>query len=144
MSRDRILVWALRAAGVVEMLAFVSVVMPREWMEVSHRRLGMGDMPEGAVLMFMIRQASYAYGMHGILLWLLASDVRRYRPVIVFTGATFLLAGPVFFAVDYTSGMPLWWTLADSIGCAILGAVVLWASRGGASDAVLPTAAREG
>lgn len=144
MNRDWIVAWTLRAAGAVEMLAFVSVVMPRGWMEASHRWLGLGEMPESAVLMFMIRQASYVYGMHGIFLWLLASDVERYRPLVVFTGATFLLAAPVFFVIDHTAGMPLWWTVMDSLGCGVFGALVLWAARGRVSDALLAASAREG
>ncbi len=59
----------------------------------------------------------------------MASNVERYRPLIVFTGASFLLAAPVFFVIDYTAGMPLWWTVMDSLGCAFFGAAVLWASR---------------
>ena len=77
MNRQRLLVWLLRLSGLVEILAFISVVMPRSWMEMSHEWLGMGTMPDGALLMFMIRQASYAYGMHGVSLWVLASDVVR-------------------------------------------------------------------
>lgn len=144
MNRDWILVLALRVAGAVEVLAFVSVLMPRAWMEASHRWLGLGEMPESAVLMFMIRQASYVYGMHGVFLWLLASNVERYRPLIVFTGATFILAAPVFFVIDHTAGMPLWWTVMDSLGCGVFGAVVLWATRGKVSDALLAASAREG
>ncbi|MBC7909135.1 MAG: hypothetical protein H7Y30_01460 [Pyrinomonadaceae bacterium] len=119
----------LRLAGAVEILAFVAVVMPRSWMEWSHVWLGMGQMPEGAVLMFLIRQASYVYGMHGIMLWVVASDVVRFRPLVIFTGISFLLAGPVFFIIDYVSGMPLWWTVADSVGCAFFGASLLLLSR---------------
>ena len=85
----------LRLAGAVEILAFISVVMPRAWMEASHTWLGLGEMPGGPVLMFMIRQASYAYGMHGISLWVLATDVKRFRPLVIFNAVAFLLAAPV-------------------------------------------------
>ncbi|HEY9403112.1 MAG TPA: hypothetical protein VIQ24_10490 [Pyrinomonadaceae bacterium] len=132
MNRQRLQSWLLRAAGSVEILAFVAVLMPRSWMEASHAWLGLGEMPRGAVLMFMIRQASYVYGMHGILLWILASDVVRYRPLIRFTGFTFLLAAPVFLIIDHTEGMPLYWTLLDAAGCAFFGATLLWLSRGDA------------
>ena len=120
----------LRLAGAVEILAFVAVVMPRAWMEASHEWLGLGAMPDGPILIFLIRQASYAYGMHGILLWIIASDVVRYRPLVIFTGVTFLLAGPVFFLIDYTSGVPLWWTIGDTLGCGLFGGALLWLSWG--------------
>ena len=122
--------WLLRLAGAVEILAFISVVMPRSWMETSHEWLGMGTMPDGPLVMFMIRQASYAYGMHGVSLWILASDVVRFRPLIVFNGVAFLLAAPVFFLIDYTTGVPLWWTIFDSLACGAIGAALLLLTRG--------------
>lgn len=121
----------LRLTGAVEMLAFIAVVMPRTWMEISHEWLGLGQMPHGPVLMFLIRQASYTYGMHGIALWVLAFDVKRFRPLIILNGIAYLLAAPVFWAIDYTAGMPLWWTIGDCIGCGVLGAALLWCSLSG-------------
>jgi len=128
--RQRLQAWLLRLAGAVEVLAFIAVVMPRPWMEASHAWLGLGEMPGGAVTMFMIRQASYAYGMHGISLWVLAADVSRFRPLVVLNGISFMLAAPVFFVIDSASGMPLWWTAADTLGCGSFGAALLWLDRG--------------
>ena len=121
----------LRLAGAVEILAFIAVVMPRSWMEISHEWLGLGQMPHGPVLMFLIRQASYTYGMHGISLWVLAMDVKRFRPLIILNGISYLLAAAVFSAIDYTTGMPLWWTISDGVGCGVLGAALLWCSLRG-------------
>lgn len=128
MSKEAIEKVLLRLAGAFEILAFIAVVMPRSWMEISHEWLGLGLMPHGPVLMFLIRQASYTYGMHGISLWVLAVDVRRFRPLIILNGIAYLLAAPVFWAIDYNSGMPLWWTIGDCVGCGLLGAVLLWCS----------------
>lgn len=132
-DRKLLLSWLLRLVGLIEVLAFVAVIMPRSWMEASHSWLGLGQMPEGSVLMFMIRQASYAYGMHGISLWILASDVKRFRPLLLLNGFSFLLAGPVFFIIDYTTGMPWWWTVADSLSCAFFGVALLWLTPKGSN-----------
>jgi len=129
MNPQRLQSWLLRLAGTVEILAFISVVMPRSWMEASHAWLGMGEMPSGPLIMFMIRQASYTYGMHGISLWVLASDVTRLRPLITLNGIAYLLAAPVFLVIDHTAGMPLYWTIMDTLGCGFLGAVLLWLNR---------------
>jgi hypothetical protein len=129
MRNQQLQAWLLRLVGVTELLAFFAVVMPRSWMEASHAWLGMGALPEGAVLMFMIRQASYVYGMHGVSLFVLASDVERFRPLVVLNGVSFLLAGPVFFLIDHFAGMPLWWTISDSLACGLFGAALLWLSR---------------
>lgn len=131
MDSRRLQSWLLRLAGSVEILAFFAVVMPRSWMEGSHAWLGMGVMPGGPLLMFMIRQASYTYGMHGVSLWILASDVARFRPLIVFNGIAFLLAAPVFFVIDFVSGMPWYWTVLDSMGCGIFGAGLLLLNKCG-------------
>jgi hypothetical protein len=128
-SSERLQVWLLRLTGITEILAFLAVVMPRSWMEVSHEWLGLGEMPGGPIIMFMIRQASYAYGMHGVSLFILASNIVRFRPLIIFNGISFLLAGLVFFLIDYTYGLPVWWTLIDSLGCGFFGAAVLWLNR---------------
>lgn len=128
-KRQLLLSWLLRLAGAIEVLAFVSVAMPRSWMEASHAWLGLGEMPGGPIIMFMIRQASYTYGMHGISLWILASDLDRFRPIVMLNGISFLLAAPVFFVIDHTSGLPLWWTIADASACAFFGAAILWLNR---------------
>lgn len=128
MNKQQMLKSLLRIAGVVEMLAFIAVVMPRSWMEVSHTWLGLGEMPDGPLIMFMIRQSSYTYGMHGVAMWVLSLDVNRFRPLVTLNGIAYLLAGPIFFLIDYSSGMPTWWTVGDSVACALLGAAILWLS----------------
>src|SRR3982751_6743271 len=99
MDKQQLLKWLLRLAGTFELLAFIAVVMPRSWMEVSHASLGLGEMPGGPIIMFMIRQASYTYGMHGISLWILSLDINRFRPLVLVNGISYLLAGPVFFLI---------------------------------------------
>lgn len=128
-NRKQALRWLLRLIGLIEALAFLAVVMPRSWMEVSHAWLGLGQMPEGSVLMVLIRQASYTYGIHGISLWVIASDLKRFRPIVLLNGLSFLLAGPVFFIIDYTAGMPWWWLAVDGPSLALMGAAMLWLNR---------------
>lgn len=128
-DRHKLLAWLLRLIGLLEVFAFIAVVMPRSWMEISHAWLGLGEMPVSAVLMFMIRQASYNYGMHGVFLWILASDLRRFRLLVLLNGFSFLLAGPIFFIIDYTSGMPWWWSAMDGPSLFLMGAAMLWLSR---------------
>ena len=118
-------IWLLRLTGSVELGAFVAVAMPREWMEVGHTWLGLGEMPEGAIVNFIIRQASFTYGLHGVLLWLLSWDVVRFRPLVVFTGISYVVAAPVFFMIDMISGMPWFWKVGDAGSCLCFGIVLL-------------------
>jgi len=129
MNAQRLQAWLLRLAGAVELFAFVAVVMPRSWMEIAHVWLGLGELPTGPITMFMIRQASYTYGMHAISLFVIASNVERYRAFVILNGISFLVAAPVFFLIDETSGMPWWWTLGDTLGCGCFGIALLLLSR---------------
>jgi hypothetical protein len=129
MNSRRLLAWLLRVAGAFELLAFFAVIMPRSWMEVSHSWLGLGVMPDGPLIMFMIRQASFTYGMHGVSLLVLSSDVVRFRALVILNGIAYLFAGPIFFLIDWTTGMPWWWTLIDSLGCGSTGVAILLLDR---------------
>jgi hypothetical protein len=129
MNAQRLQAWLLRLAGAIELLAFIAVVMPRSWMEIAHVWLGLGELPTGPITMFMIRQASYTYGMHGISLLVIASNIERFRPFVILNGISFLVAAPVFFLIDQTSGMPWWWGLGDTFGCEAFGVALLWLSR---------------
>jgi hypothetical protein len=132
----------LQIGGTIEAFAFVAAVMPRTWMEAAHVWLGMGTMPEGAVVDFMIRQSSFFYGMHGLLLWVLATDVERFQPVVRFVGWMFLAFGPAFFVIDSGTGTPLWWTVCDPLACGLYGAAILWVDRALSSSARPRRAAR--
>jgi hypothetical protein len=89
----------------------------------------MGPFPDAAVVDFMIRQSSFFYGVHGLLLWFLARDVERFQPVVRFIGWAFLSFAPAFFLIDWTSGVPLWWTICDPVACGVYGAALLWTDR---------------
>ncbi len=126
----RRLAMLLRWGGSIEMLAFLAVAAPRDWLADIHEGLGMGTMPQEPVVHFLVRQVSLFYGLHGVLLWVLASNVVRFQPVIRFISYTFLLYGPTFFLIDWMSGIPLWWTISDPIVCTIFGFWLLQLNRG--------------
>ncbi len=123
--RPKVLRLVLRLGGSVEILAFLAVVMPRAWMESTHEWLGLGTMPPLPVLDYMIRGASFTFGLHGVLLWILARNLDRFKSIIIFTGASYVVAGPVFFAVEHSAGIPLWWTVGDPLACFLFGVAIL-------------------
>jgi hypothetical protein len=120
----RLLAWTLRLIGAVEILAFGAVVLPRAWMEETHRWLGMTAMPEGPVFDSVMRQVSFTYGMHGIAVWFIAADVVRYRPLVILTAVGYLVAGPVFLAVDLSNDMPLSWLAGNGGSCLLIGVIL--------------------
>jgi hypothetical protein len=47
---------------------------------------------------------------------------------VIFNGISYLLAGPIFFLIDYSTGMPMWWTVGDATACLFFGVALLWLS----------------
>ena len=132
----RLQAWLLRLVGAVEVLAFGAVVMPRAWMGAGYAWLGVGEMPPGPVFESVMRQVSFTYGVHGVALWLIASDVVRYRPLVVLTALGYLLAGPVFLLTDVSLGMPPSWAAGNGGSCLLIGVLLLgllWGERAGAT-----------
>ena len=119
----------LRIVGTIEGFAFAALVVPFKWMEATHGWLGLGKMPDGPILRYLIREASFVFGLHGILLWLLARDVERFRPLIIFTGFSYLLGGPVFAVAGAVAGMPWFWFTGEGLSCLAVGIVLLWLAR---------------
>src|SRR5262245_43528938 len=137
MSAGKMQALVLRSVGTVECFAFAAVVIPFHWMGAVHAWLGLGEMPQGVVLRYLIREVALLDGLHGVLLWLLARDVVRFRPLIIFTGFSYLVGGPVFATGAATAGMPGFWFLGVGLSCVAVGILILWlneaAARGSAS-----------
>jgi hypothetical protein len=124
--------WVLRLVGTVEVLAFGAVVLPRAAMETMHAGMGLADMPKGPVFDSVMRQVSFSYGLHGVALWFIAADVNRYHPLVILTALGYLLAGPVFVAIDLSNGMPWFWITGNGGSCLLIGALLLallWGER---------------
>src|SRR6516162_3905344 len=97
---DKVLAIILRCSGVVSLFALVAVVMPFSWMVVTHRSLGLGEMPDGPVVEYLARSVSAFYALFGALFLLVASDLERYRPVVRFLGVALALVGFILLGVD--------------------------------------------
>jgi hypothetical protein len=115
----------LRLVGAAAMLAAVAVVMPREWMDICHRWLGMGPMPEGPIVEYLARSTSMFYAFFGVVLWMLAADVRRYGRAIALAAVGMMVAGPVMLMIDLRAGLPTWWIAMEGPVDFLFGAVTL-------------------
>ena len=120
-DRDKYLRLLLRAGGCLLVSAFPTMLLPVDWMAASHEWLGMGAFPRRPVVDYLARSAAALYGFHGILLFVVARDLARYRPLIgylVFTNVTF---GLMLVAVDLHAGLPAWWTLVEGPSVLMIG-----------------------
>jgi hypothetical protein len=79
---ERILVWLLRISGVIMLTALGAVAMPYDWMNVIHQKQGLGELPHVPIVEYLTRSISALYALHGALLVFVASDLRRYLPVV--------------------------------------------------------------
>ncbi len=122
---ERTLVYLMRAIAAAAALAVVPVFMPHAWMHQCHRALGLGDLPEQPVIVYLTRSLSAMYVFHAGLLWLVAADVRRYAPLVAYLAVAFLGFGAVSLWIDWRAGLPWFWfalegPFAIAIGLAML------------------------
>jgi len=115
----------LRFVAIVQMLTLGIVFVPEGWLAEWHAWLGLGPMPDAAFLRYVVRGASYCQAAIGLLLWVMATDVVRYRPLVITTGAIYLVGGPAFYFIDAVAGLPRWWCLMDGVSCLLIGGVLL-------------------
>jgi hypothetical protein len=126
---DKVLVILLRFVGVPALFALVPVLMPISWMAVTHRWLGLGEMPTGPVVEYLARSLSAFYAIMGALCLALANDLERYRPLVRFLGVAFALVSVVLLGVDLAAGMPWWWSASEGPGGVVFGALLFVLAR---------------
>ena len=128
-TEERLLVLLLRFAGVVLLLAYGAAFLPATWMAVTHRWLGLGDFPDFPIVDYLTRSISILYGIKGGLYLLLSTDVRRFRPVIVYSGWAAICFGLAMIVIDVRAGLPWSWTLGEGPLVALAGAAILILAR---------------
>jgi len=115
----------LRLLGGLDVLAFLAVLMPLEWLAKVHAWLGLGELPREPIVGYLTRSASALYALHGAMILFLSFDTRRYAALITFLAVAALIHGTVMLGIDLAVGMPRWWTLFEGPAFAATGAIVL-------------------
>jgi hypothetical protein len=115
----------LGLVGAAEVLAFGAVFLPQSSMAAMYAWLGLGEMPRAPVFDSLMRQVSFTYGLHGIALLFIASDVARYRPLVILSAVSYLLTAPVFIAIDVANGMPWYWIVNNGGACLLIGVILV-------------------
>jgi hypothetical protein len=120
----RLQAWVLGLVGAAEVLAFGAVFLPQATMAMIHDWLGLGEMPRAPVFDSLVRQVSFTYGLHGVALLLMATDVARYRPLVILSAIGYLVTAPVFIAIDVANGVPWYWMANNGGACLLIGVVL--------------------
>ncbi len=78
-----------------------------------------------------------------MVIWVVATDVVRYRPMVIAIIVLHLIGGPVFYLMDVIIGMPLSWRIMDFVSFSMMGvlplAFCLWPAKKSPNTAREPT-----
>ena len=148
---ERWLVYLLRFGAVLLGSAFFAMFLPNGWMAAIHRWLGLGEYPDAPLTSYLTRSLSAFYAFHGGLLLALSTDVRRFRPVLLFVAWATVILGVALTLIDFHARMPSWWTLTEGPWVVLTGVLLIWlvsktrsrdTPSGESVPAVKPSAAR--
>jgi hypothetical protein len=137
-GHERGLVAFLRFFGCMTLLAVYAVVQPRSWMAATHEWLGLGALPEGPIVSYLARSLSAFYALLGGALVLFSTDVRRYRPALVYVSTAIVLLGVALFFIDLNAGLPSSWIWGEGPLTIVLGLVMGWLVRSVPTTRVSP------
>jgi hypothetical protein len=115
----------LRGLGILDMMAILAVIAPRETIASLHKLFGLGTLPDAPIVGYLARSASFLYALHGALILFVSMDVPRYLPLIKFMAWAAVFHGLAMFAIDVGVGMPVWWRCAEGLGFSVTGVIVL-------------------
>lgn len=128
MTTDRraaFLVLLLRLSAAALALAALAIFLPESWMAWAHAKLGMGELSRGPLVGYLNRSIAALYAAVGVLTWLIAGDVVRYRPLVAWWGWFHVAFGALMLGVDWYEGMPWFWTAVEGPGLFCAGVLTL-------------------
>ena len=123
-ARLWLLTLLLRIGGLVTSAAFLAVFLPADWMASTHEALGLGPFPRAPLVDYLARSIALLYGFHGILMFIVAGDPVRYRPIVTYIAAMDLIFGVAIAIIDIHAGMPWYWTIGESVPITVMGVLI--------------------
>lgn len=115
----------LRIAAIFLLLDGAAFFLPERWINSFLAFCVLDPMPHAAFMGYMIQAAGYFQIAIGALIWVIARDVIRYRPLVIAAIAIFLVGAPVFYAIGAAVGLPPWWCAMDFLSSFLCGAFPL-------------------
>jgi hypothetical protein len=112
-TAEKMLKLLLVLCGVGCIAGLPGLYMPASWMAAGHEWLGMGAFPAQPIAAYLARLTSGLYVIYGVLVVIMATDVRRYARLITAQAVLILglaLSGGHF---GWASGIPKWWIVCD-------------------------------
>ena len=128
-ARLRLLTLLLRIAGLTTGAAFLAIFLPADWMATTHEALGLGPFPRAPIVDYLARSIALLYGFHGILMFIVAGDPVRYRPIVTYIAAMDVIFGIAIAIIDVHAGLPWYWTMGESLPITALGVLIAVLNR---------------
>ena len=125
-TAEKLLMWILRGAGVVCVLAIVPMLMPIAWAQAAHAAIGLGELPGEPSVEYLVRGMSAMCALYGGLLLLLATDVHRYRRVITYQAIAILTIATCGTIIMHSLPVLGKYVLMDGACCWLYCVPTLW------------------
>ena len=120
----RPLVLLLRCGAVLTGSAFLAMFLPVESMASTHRWLGLGEFPRTPLVDYLARSVAAFYGFHGVMLFVISTDVVRFRPLVWYVAVMNVLLGVTLLAIDVHAGLPAYWIALEGPPVIVIGLLV--------------------
>jgi hypothetical protein len=134
---------AIRVYAVLWGLCVVCGFFPLRWVSQFFALFGVESVPQSRPA-----ELFWGWGILGclavaVVLWVVATDVVRYRPLVITIVALALMVGVVSYLMEIIIGMPFWWRVMDCVPHLVIGAIILlcclWPSKKSPNTALEPT-----
>ncbi len=116
----------LRLSGPVLLLAIPAMFLPTAWMAATHQWLGLGEFPASTLVDYLTRSIAALYAMHGMLYLVLATDIRRFRPVLALVVWMNVGFGGALVLIGFHAGLPWYWKMIEGPPLIAFGLLLAW------------------
>ena len=123
----RILRVLLMAAGVMCLCGLAGVFLPSSAFVKLASRYGAVHVADQPFFSYVLRLASAVVASCGVFFVVISKDPIRHGALVPAGGASLVFVGAVLAATGASTSMPVPVYLIDSVGCALLGAMILGA-----------------
>ena len=103
----------------------LSVLLPETWIDSVLAWCGLAPIPDSVLFRYLMRGSGYMLISFGVLIWIAASDVMRYKPIVIAVVTVFLVGAPVSYSIATLVGLPFWLRVLDASICILSGGVPL-------------------
>lgn len=131
--REQVAAGILRVIGVGGLLALPAIFLPMEAMTAIHTWLGLGTVSADPVVEYLARTTSMFYVVAGIITLAISFNLWRYRPLARLWGWLAIVKGVAVLVIDLDVGLPVWWTAVEGPSSILIGLLLLWLLRTGAT-----------